>query len=1463
MLQKVLASVLAAALILGMPIVSIAAPKDMRLAKSYLDLNREVQVIVQLEDDPVLVYEAKQKELGTFSVLSQAAHTSKLQKDLDSFISKAEQKFRGLKTDALYTHTFYGFSASLPFSQVAELEKIKGVKEVFPDLPVYVTGGNAGIFGQVSLPEMPVNSPMIDYTVPQTGAPFMWNMPGEYTGEGIIVAVIDTGVDVNHGLLTRWTPDPITEWTSAPAVVGCANFTADGGPDDVTDVHGHGTHVAGIIAADGRPYGPPYDEIIGMAPSAQLYAIKVLGNDGKGSSSWVMNGIEWAVHPTGGLRRADVINMSLGASISDPNYPTCQAANAAAEAGVIVVAAAGNEGHETATVGAPSVGAKVISVANYGYQQKAYILVEEQEITDVATCDSPEPDSLLHEVVYANLGRPEDFTGLDVAGKIALVQRGEIAFTDKGANAAAAGAIGIIVYNNAAGMISMAGEFTIPALSTTQEAGEYIRSRLTAVPGLQIAMCVDPARDLINSSSSGGPARDFSLKPDITAPGTAVYSLAPGNGFATMSGTSMASPHVAGGVALLKQMYGDTLSVEEYKALLMNTADLLCDENDDKYPVTVIGAGTMNLESAALSRGIATPASLSVRKDGAVKMFYVRNLSDAPVTYNISFTSPTLTALYPSPITVPANASYGFSFQINNLEGLADGPHEGYITLTPTDEAAAGHPDVLRIPVYHFVGAHESFYLWDFEVSKDAMYTYDTFDITFTLTQAVNYMQLALYNSNDEFQGGWMFNGGEPIPAGTWPLSGFDLIGLPPDTYTLELYAEMVRDVDYNFLLSELDYVQLEITSPADGDFVANENITVTGLAPLPGEVDIYLNDGPHHTEFIEVPGSFSFNVDLEEGPNKIEALPWSYEAEEYVDYVSITVTLDTIDPELTITAPLEGAVVSTPTVTVSGRAVDDNLASIWVDGTEVDFDEEGIFSTEVPVYFGPMTITVEAVDQAGNTATETVDIMGDYNAPVLTIFEPVNGSFTSESSITVSGQAIHENLEAVRVNGAEVTFDQEGYFTTQVGLTPGVNIITVVAEDGLGGSRTQTVQVTQDSVAPQLLITAPTDGAVMKTAKVTVSGQATDDNLAVVRVNGLGVDFSDGGNFTTKISLRVGANTIIVEAEDLAGNITTETVTVTRETTPTPPPPPPPPTPPVPEVEPVEVTRRYGADRFATAVELSKKGWDTAECVVLARGDIYADALAGAPLAFALDAPILLTESAKLTPVTEAEILRLCASRVIILGGTSAISQQTEDALKDLGLTVERIVGTDRYATAALIAEKIAPNGVAKAVLASGENYPDALSVAAYAAKNGMPILLTLGESLPDVTETALKDLGVKETLVVGGTDVIGNVVLKAVPGGARISGDDRYATSLAVARHFNPPTSVIFIATGAKFADALCGAVLAAKHNCGILLVHSVIPVELARYLTDKGVVQVVILGGTSSVSTKIENAIKALLE
>jgi putative cell wall-binding protein len=292
-------------------------------------------------------------------------------------------------------------------------------------------------------------------------------------------------------------------------------------------------------------------------------------------------------------------------------------------------------------------------------------------------------------------------------------------------------------------------------------------------------------------------------------------------------------------------------------------------------------------------------------------------------------------------------------------------------------------------------------------------------------------------------------------------------------------------------------------------------------------------------------------------------------------------------------------------------------------------------------------------------------------------------------------------------------------------------------------------------------------------------------------------------------------------------------------------------------------VARIAGVNRYRTAIEVSREGWlHGANTVVVTRGDNYADALAGVPLAYQLDAPILLTAPHQIGTSTLMEIKRLGAQNAIILGGTGAVSAAVESVLIAEGLNVQRIGGVSRYQTAVNIAEAMLAYGGSfdAVVVAVGTNFPDALAAASYAAMDGQPILLTAPTALANATRGAIEDLNIHDLLIVGGTGVISEEVeqdLSQYGTVLRISGSNRYETACALAIHYNINTDHYYIATGLDFPDAITGAVLAAKNNTGVLLVYGPgsSPNKAVRdFLAQNTLASVALFGGSSVVSESI---------
>lgn len=302
-------------------------------------------------------------------------------------------------------------------------------------------------------------------------------------------------------------------------------------------------------------------------------------------------------------------------------------------------------------------------------------------------------------------------------------------------------------------------------------------------------------------------------------------------------------------------------------------------------------------------------------------------------------------------------------------------------------------------------------------------------------------------------------------------------------------------------------------------------------------------------------------------------------------------------------------------------------------------------------------------------------------------------------------------------------------------------------------------------------------------------------------------------------------------------------------------------------KAEPLNTLRLSGSDRYETAIAISNQGWTESKYAVLARGDDFPDALCAAPLAKKYGAPILLTEPNRLNPGVLKELKRLGTLNVIITGGTGAVSKAVEKALTDAGISVERLGGGDRYETSVEIAQKV---GVGREiVLATGNNFPDALSISAIAAKLGMPILLTEQNRLPYSVWQYMEDNGqINRTYVIGGKGVINDAVMEAVTGGKRLGGNNRYETNVIVMKEFSSKFNFnnIFVSVadgpyGDEFADALSGSVLAAKSSSPVMLVYKNLAAVTDYFIKPilTGETKVTVLGGESVVpSSLVENMI-----
>jgi len=288
------------------------------------------------------------------------------------------------------------------------------------------------------------------------------------------------------------------------------------------------------------------------------------------------------------------------------------------------------------------------------------------------------------------------------------------------------------------------------------------------------------------------------------------------------------------------------------------------------------------------------------------------------------------------------------------------------------------------------------------------------------------------------------------------------------------------------------------------------------------------------------------------------------------------------------------------------------------------------------------------------------------------------------------------------------------------------------------------------------------------------------------------------------------------------------------------------------------EYTRVYGANRYETSAKISQKYWQTSNYIVLATGENFPDALCASPLAARYSAPILLTPSKSLDPSIELEITRLKPKQVFIVGGAGAVSNEIKQKLESKGITVTRIYGASRYDTSLEIAKYLGPSK--NVFVVTGNNYPDALSIASLAAYYEMPIMLADTNTLPYNSAVYILNSGVSKGYVVGGPGVLEDSVVHSLPNGERIAGTNRYETNAEVLRYFPCNTTTAFVATGENFADALSGSSPSGLMFNPIILANDNMSEDVVDFLNyNKKVFKMkVTLGGTGAVSDSIVNRI-----
>lgn len=648
---------------------------------------------------------------------------------------------------------FNGFSVVADSSNRAKLTEIAGVKALYPVETI-----------QAPLPENDgVVSPDLAAAIKLTGADVAQNSLG-LTGQGIKVGIVDTGIDVDHPAFGGSGTPGTTVFPSARVaygydLVGDAYDAASSGaalvpvPDqNPDDCAGHGTHVAGIVGANGGG-------LKGVAPSVTFGAYRVFGCAGSSSSDVIVAALERAY--ADGMQ---IINQSLGAPRQWPQYPTAQASTRLVNKGVVMVASIGNSGpggnpaDALFAAGAPGVGAKVIGVASYDNSastQLAFRVSPGDNLVGYNRAAAAPPSPTSGSLPIARTGTPgttnDACTGTATApapgsltGMAVLIRRGTCGFYEKARNAQLAGASAVVLYNNAAGALNptVAGSpaITIPVVAITATDGAALDTKIAAGATSitwtgQVVTSPISTAGLISSFSSFGLAADLTLKPNIGAPGGSIYSSYPIElgSYATLSGTSMSSPHVAGGVALILEAR-PKISSNAMLTLLQNSADpKVWGSNPGLGFLDNVhrqGAGMLDIVGTIMAKTVVEPGQISVGESELGPKTYtirVSNQASSSVTYNVShaaalatgpnaaasaslyvvsgyFNAPASVAFSTPSVTVPAGGSATFDVTIDANAGLTDRSiYGGYVVLTPQGGGA-----IYRVPFAGMKGDYQS-----------------------------------------------------------------------------------------------------------------------------------------------------------------------------------------------------------------------------------------------------------------------------------------------------------------------------------------------------------------------------------------------------------------------------------------------------------------------------------------------------------------------------------------------------------------------------------------------------------------------------------------------------------------------------------------------------------------------------------------------------------------------------------
>lgn len=753
------------------PLASASIKDNLQKAPTHKP-DDKVRVIIELNEKSVSDYvdegvasgnssgKNSLQSLGKTKTATLKNKTLSTQQNYKTEIQKIDSS---IKFNKSYGYLLNGFSGDVKYKDIKDIKDIPGVKNV--------------TLAHTYYPDMAAAKDI-------TNVYKVW-ADSKYKGEGMVVSIVDTGIDPSHKDMKI--TDTSKEKIKDKKPVGKGKYFTDKVPygynfvdnnQNIVDTGSmHGMHCAGIVAANGDPAEVAENKAIqGCAPEAQLLAMKVFSNDPdypSANGDDIVAAIEDSVE-----HGADVINMSLGGDNGYVEADDIEQAviEKAEQKGVLVVCAGGNSQYSTApgkyagivdteVISAPGLATKALSVAAYqntslmtypisytsttGNGNIGYAEGGKQKTIDVLTGQ--------YELVDCGLGSTDEIAKVDVKGKIALAKRGGITFVEKKLNAQAAGAVGVIVYNKDGelGYVSMASDPAekIPSVFVTNEDGTKLKSLIGS--GLKITYPKDLGK-VINPNagdmcdfSSWGPTPNLDFKPQITAPGGSIYSTANDNKYQTMSGTSMATPHTVGIMALLLQRMKDMTipgitpqnKVEVAKTIAMNTSKPQIDPatGTSKLPFSPRrqGAGLIDAQAAINNKVTVTnengEPSVALKEisentttfklnlknyDSKAETYTVKDLSGVmteqikdsnKMSYDIRLSGATI-SFDKAEVTVPANGQVTVTATVKTTDSTPKNEFlEGFVSFVPKDSTVS----TIGVPYMGFYGKWDSLPIFD------------------------------------------------------------------------------------------------------------------------------------------------------------------------------------------------------------------------------------------------------------------------------------------------------------------------------------------------------------------------------------------------------------------------------------------------------------------------------------------------------------------------------------------------------------------------------------------------------------------------------------------------------------------------------------------------------------------------------------------------------------------------------